>query len=433
MPITLQSDPTLAALELKQRQLNAYLKITPNEFQECRWDKADANIACPNIKYIIRLWNQIEGIVRDDILLGKSPLEQKAIFNFYAHIMAQSSQMGDFQTANAIFCALNCAAISRLHPVLMNEQTDLIIKQHASLFDPSLKQKRLKEKEADLQKESIVVVPLLTPLLAAFVDVQGMMAPNDAKEEQLKKLEKQKAKIKNDALRHFESFRTVMTFAPTLNDELLNVEPLSETKAYALSQALLPRRSSAEQSPKYFNNIEQINQLRVKLGLDEIADHNVVAFIIAKRERRIREFLAPLAIQLNQEAQIAHSAVNIDEIFNYVAKTIAEHPDEDTINNLKYILPYHVTGRNQIGLFPKIEGLPSAHLFNAKLDELKQKLTELNNKLSPKAKLPALQNHYDNRKSIRELISLPDNPTEDEIEQQFQQNSVKIKKKKRII
>ncbi len=276
MPITTQTDPKLAAQELKQMQINDYLKIESKEFEGCRWDKTDGEQKCPNIKAVMQRWNKIQMITRDDILLAKSLDEQKGVFTFYTVLMKELSAIGDFQSSQAIYTTLNCASISRLQKVLMDEPVSKILADHTILFDNSHKQKHLKETQSNSLAHGSVV-PLMTTVLAPFVDADGMTAQNDASSEQLTQLERQKIKIRTAAIKNFENFKTSMLSTPA---SVATNHPLSpvmnETQAYNLSLAILPRTSVANPSPNAFANIVEINNMRTAIGYDKIVSAQTV-------------------------------------------------------------------------------------------------------------------------------------------------------------
>ncbi len=372
MPITNQTDPKLAALELKQMQINDYVKIESNEFEGCRWDKADGPQKCPHIKAVMEKWNKIQMIARDDILLAKSLDDQKRQFAFYAHLMKESSAIGDYQSSHAIYTSLNCASIARLQKVLMDSTTAQIVEEHKILFDNSYKQKHLKEAQTTRLGQGSVV-PLMTTILAPFVDADGMTAQNGSSEEQIAKIERQKIKIKAQATSHFEQFKFSMLASPVMEEpNCFSFQVLNETQSYNLSLAILPRKSLDNPNPQAFLQFDEINRIRQELGYDEIKEPFNLDLSRAILEQTISNFLYPLLVELKAQAKEAQLETNLDPLFAYVAKSIAEHPDDEMIESLKNILPNNILGKPE----SYIDGLPSGKLFSTKLDELKGEINE---------------------------------------------------------
>ncbi|MGD9592344.1 MAG: RasGEF domain-containing protein [Candidatus Berkiella sp.] len=424
----MHTDPALAASSLKQQQMNLYLKIQDGEFEGSRWDKNDAKVVCPNILQIMSLWNNIQMRSRDDILLAVSAKEQKAIFKYYSELMNQCAHIGDFQSAFAIYTTLNCAAIGRLQKALIDNTSSAYLAMAHALFDPALKFKQLKQNQTDsLQKGP--VVPLMTIMLAPFLDADGIIATKDASSTQIIAIEHARQKIRANAIQQFKEYTKSMIASNTSNLDI-KLPLMNEDKAYALSIAILARKSNSNPNPQLFSNISNINKLRKELGLDEIADQMELDMRTSKLEHKIKHFLADVLARLKNITRTLQYEVNFEAIFDYVAKTIAEHPDPNTIDSLKTILPNYIAGKPTDSIMPAAQVCTVTQLYVTTLDALKDKIKSLEQfSITDSSTITPAFSKELTPKSANADKAKPMEDITDDIEAQFNQNFSIIKKK----
>ncbi|MBS0286133.1 MAG: hypothetical protein JSR17_02485 [Proteobacteria bacterium] len=125
------------AQDLMKSNLAMLTQVKSEEFANLNFTKPFEQSKSPNLMQVIRRYDQIANMARDDILLAKNTTQQKNIFNFYINVAQIALKNGDYQTASALLGAFSCAPIERLTYLTEDKKAKAVIDELTAALAPS--------------------------------------------------------------------------------------------------------------------------------------------------------------------------------------------------------------------------------------------------------------------------------------------------------
>ncbi len=151
------------AYALKNIAYHNFLNVLPEDFYHLAWSKNlnDPNSEGQTLKKIIADYNVLSYQTTNDIVHSLSYHHQVNVMSFYVQACTKLIQLGDFNTAHAIYSGLNHVAVSRLNYLKTVPFINAILHDIEKLFsyDSSMKNYRAAIKLA--VSDNKIVIPVL--------------------------------------------------------------------------------------------------------------------------------------------------------------------------------------------------------------------------------------------------------------------------------
>lgn len=151
------------AFALKNRAYRNYLNILPEDFYGLAWSKNldDPNSNGQTLKKMVADFNYISYQATNDIMHALGYHHQSNIMIFYTLTCKKLIEIGDFNSAYAIFSGLNHVAVDRLHYLKNHNITKPILSQIESLYSVMNSMKNYKDAVKDALSKGRIVVPFM--------------------------------------------------------------------------------------------------------------------------------------------------------------------------------------------------------------------------------------------------------------------------------
>lgn len=160
---TLYAHADQFAFALKNRAYRNYLNILPDDFYHLAWSKNlnDPNSSGQTLKKMVADFNCISNQTTNDVIHALGYHHQVNIMTFYIFSCKKLIEIGDFNSAYAIFAGLNHVAIDRLQYLKNHSMIKPIYQQIESLFSVMNSMKNYREAVKDALSKGKIIVPFM--------------------------------------------------------------------------------------------------------------------------------------------------------------------------------------------------------------------------------------------------------------------------------